>query len=163
MIKRDDVESLLFPYKHFYNQQLVPTNLRNIWREGLCPDLISSLDSDLKERIPGVRRDAPAWLTQHLTAEQSSAELGWLGWKDDGWCVPGPGPHCSGDLPCTLRPGLAHEYMSVEFRTSEWGHAALLTCFVNLQVVTDNLWTVRKNIRSDWIYHRNYSRDNKIN
>ena len=72
----DDVESLLFPYKHFYNQQLVPTNLRNIWREGLCPDLISTLDSDLKERIPGVRRDAPAWLTQHLTAEQSWADWG---------------------------------------------------------------------------------------
>ena len=91
------------------------------------------------------------------------ATLGWPGVKGR-WlvCARPWAALLRWSLPCT-GPGQAHEYMSVEFRTSEWGHAALLTCFVNIQVVTDNLWTVRKSIRSDWIYHRNYSRDNKIN
>ena len=139
MLKRVGAKSLLFPYKHFYNHHYVGSHFPPIYvisRGKVCPDLISTLDSNPKERIPGVcvspagRRDAPPGPdSRNIWQSLSWAELGertmvggWLVWP---WLA----RTAQVILPCSHRPrpGMPHEYMSVEVRTSEWGHAHLLT------------------------------------
>ena len=127
MVQRHSVKFCSFHISIFITTNRFPP-IYVISRGKVCPDLISTLDSNLKERIPGVciagRLGAgtrQAWLTQHLT----ETELSW-GWKDDGWCLLGRTAQVIPPCSHRPRPGMPHEYMSVEVRTSEWGHAHLL-------------------------------------
>ena len=102
--KKGLCESSLFPYKPFYNHHFVPTNLRSYVISGgkVCSDLISTLDSNQKERIPGVCGAGSRRALTHATLGAELVKGRWLVAPG----LPGPGPHCSGN------PGPGHMSMS---------------------------------------------------